>query len=346
MDGIVNRGVVLVKRPKGEPLESDFEIVEKKLNTLKEGELLIKVLYLSLDPYMRSMMNGVKTYIDPIEIGGLMYGESVGQIIASKSSKFKVGDIVTAYTGWQEYCVYSDQYPGVYKIDPMCGIGLSAYLGVAGMPGRTAYCGLMYVGRPEPGDTLVVAAASGAVGSLVGQLAKLNACRVVGIAGGENKCQYVKNELGFDECIDYKTENFSTELAKACPNGVDIYFENVGGDVTRAVAPLLNKGSRSPICGYISSYNAVNAEDAEKDSPFTIFKALEHPPEHRFFLVTEWIQDQSKLTQELAEMVASKKIKYRESVVKGIENAPSAFIGMLSGKNFGKQIVQLAELEQ
>ena len=209
---IKNRGVILVNRPNGKPLESDFNIIDVPIKELSDGDILIKVLVLSLDPYMRSMMNGIKTYIEPVEIGGLMYGESVGKIIDSKSSKFKVGELVTAYTGWQEYCVYSDCSPGIYKIKPKDGVELSVYLGAAGMPGRTGYCGLKYLGKPKKNETLVVAAASGAVGSVVGQVAKREGCRVIGIAGDEEKCFFVKNELGFDECLNYKADDFLASL--------------------------------------------------------------------------------------------------------------------------------------
>ncbi len=335
-----NRAIVLSKRPKGELAEGDLTLVDRPLRDLKNGELLVKIKWLSLDPYMRPRMNDAKGYMDPIAIGDPIVGESVGEVIESRSSNYRQGDIVTCYSGWQEYFIANDQDPTMFKIeDPK--IPLEAYLGVAGMPGRTGYCGLNYIGKPKKGETLVVAAATGPVGTVVGQVAKAAGCRVVGIAGGEAKCNFAKETLGFDECIDYKTGDLSAKLTEACPNGIDIYFENVGGAVTRAVAPLLNKGARAPICGYVSAYNSDNM--AEVETPFHVLGALEHPPEHRFFLVTEWHDQHLEHTQILADMIAKGAIKYSESIVEGIENAPDAFAGMLKGKNFGKQLVKISE---
>jgi NADPH-dependent curcumin reductase len=226
------------------------------------------------------------------------------------------------------------------KIDLKNGT-LSAHLGVVGMPGRTAFFGLTEVGKPKAGETLVVAAASGAVGSVVGQIAKIKGLRVVGIAGGADKCRYVKEELGFDECLDYKAGDLASKLKAACPNGIDIYFENVGGDVTRAVAPLLNPGARVPICGYISNYN--DADITKAETPFHILKTLEDVPEHRFFVVTEWQDRWQQATEQLGEWVSAGKIKYRESIGEGLENAPELFRGLLRGRNFGKQLVKIAD---
>jgi NADPH-dependent curcumin reductase CurA len=229
----------------------------------------------------------------------------------------------------------------VYKIDPKDNVPLQAYLGVAGMPGRTGYCGLMYVGKPTSGETVVVSAASGPVGTVVGQTAKKEGCRTVGVAGGPEKCRYVVEELGFDACVDYKAGNLESDLKAACPDGIDIYFENVGGAVTRAVAPLLNPGARVPICGFVSAYNAEDLGSVE--TPFHVFKALDPVPEHRFFLVTEWQDKHQEITNLLADRVASGELKYRETIAKGLENAPEAFKGMLKGKNFGKQLVHIAD---
>ncbi|HBN14133.1 MAG TPA: NADP-dependent oxidoreductase, partial [Pseudohongiella sp.] len=252
----------------------------------------------------------------------------------------KAGDYVTAHMGWQSLIVADDDEPRLMKVDLKNGT-LSAHLGVVGMPGRTAYFGLMEVGKPRTGETLVVAAASGAVGSVVGQIAKLKGLRVIGIAGGAEKCQYVRDELGFDECIDYKNEDLSARLKECCPDGIDIYFENVGGDVTRAVAPLLNEGSRVPICGYISNYNDQDITKAE--TPFQILKSARHVPEHRFFVVTEWQDQWQQATEQLGEWVNAGKIKYRESVGEGLERAPELFRGLLKGRNFGKQLVKIAD---
>src|SRR5690606_2736237 len=232
------------------------------------GEVLIKTLWLSLDPYMRLRMNDSKVYMAPVGIGEVMVGESVGRVVECGCSNYSEDDLVTCYSGWQEYCVVPGDAPMIYKI-VLRGVPLQAYLGVAGMPGRTGYCGLTYVCKPQAGETVVVSAASGPVGTVVGQTAKQLGCRVVGIAGGEEKCRFVVEELGFDACVDYKAGNLEGDLAAACPNGIDVYFENVGGEVTRAVAKLLNKGSRVPICGYVSAYNA---EDASKvETPFHVF---------------------------------------------------------------------------
>ena len=228
-----NQKMCLAKRPSGEPGDDCFKLVEEEVPALESGQILIKVMWLSLDPYMRGRMNDVKSYAKPLQIGDVMTGESSGEVVASRSDRFQVGDYVTAHMGWQSMIVADDDEPRLMKVDLKNGT-LSAHLGVVGMPGRTAFYGLMDVGKPSAGETLVVAAASGAVGSVVGQIARIKGLRVVGIAGGEDKCRYVREELGFDECLDYKTGNLSEKLKAACPDGIDIYFENVGGDVTRA----------------------------------------------------------------------------------------------------------------
>lgn len=335
-----NTRVVLAKRPLGEPDDDCFEYQEVDVPELGENQILVKVLWLSLDPYMRGRMNDMKSYVDPLQIGDVMTGESTGVVLKSNSEKFKVGDYVAAHAGWQTMLVLGDDSPRLMKVDLANGT-LSAHLGVVGMPGRTAYFGLLEVGKPKAGETLVVAAASGAVGSVVGQLAKIKGLRAIGIAGGPEKCRYVREELQFDACIDYKAENFAEELREACPEGIDIYFENVGGDVTRTVAPLLNEGARVPICGFISNYNDEDISQAE--TPFHILKKLDPVPEHRFFVVTEWAENWVQATQQLGAWVAEGKIKYRESIGEGIENAPELFRGMLKGKNFGKQLVKIAD---
>ncbi|GAB3106374.1 NADP-dependent oxidoreductase [Aestuariicella hydrocarbonica] len=335
-----NRSIVLSKRPQGELQDGDLTLETNPVRELKDGEFLIQVLWLSLDPYMRPRMNDTESYVDPVAIGAVMAGETVGRVIASKTPKYSVGDIVTSYSGWQEYYIANENEAMIYTVQPD-GVPLQAFLGVAGMPGRTGYCGLTYVGKPKAGETVVVAAASGPVGTVVGQTAKQLGCRAVGIAGGPEKCRYVVEELGFDDCIDYKQGNLLENLKSACPKGIDVYFENVGGEVTKAVAQLLNKGSRAPICGYVSAYNS---EDIGKvETPFHIFGALAEPPEHRFFVVTEWQDQHQELTKLLAEQVRSGQLKYRESVAEGLENAVDAFKGMLKGKNFGKQLVHIAD---
>jgi NADPH-dependent curcumin reductase CurA len=332
--------VVLAKRPVGEPDDSCFGFEEKETRPLEDNQILIKVLWLSLDPYMRGRMNDAKSYVEPLKIGDVITAESAGVVVESRSPKYKAGDYVTAYTGWQTYYVTDADAPRVRPVDLNNGT-LSAHVGVIGMPGRTAYWGLTQVGKPKAGETLVVAAASGAVGSVVGQVAKILGLRAVGVAGGADKCAYVKNELGFDDCIDYKAPDFEKKLAAACPKGVDVYFENVGGEVTEAVAKLFNPGARAPICGYVSAYNA---EDPSKvRTPFHIFKEAKNVPEHRFFVVSEWDDRWLEATKQLGQWIKEGKIKYRESIGEGIKNAPELFRGMLKGKNFGKQLVKIAD---
>jgi NADPH-dependent curcumin reductase len=332
--------VLLAKRPVGEPDDSCFEFSERETPPLKDGQILIKVLWLSLDPYMRGRMNDVKSYAEPAKIGDVMTAESAGVVIESKSPKYKVGDYVTAYTGWQTHYVVDADAPRVRPVDLNNGT-LSAHLGVVGMPGRTAYFGLLEVGKPKAGETLVVAAASGAVGSVVGQMAKILGLRAVGVAGGADKCAYVKNELGFDDCIDYKSPDFERKLAAACPKGVDIYFENVGGEVTAAVTKLLNPGSRAPICGFVSAYNAKDMSAVR--SPMQMFAEAKNVPAHRFFVVNEWDDRWLEASTQLGKWVKEGKIKYRESIGEGIKNAPELFRGLLKGKNFGKQLVKIAD---
>jgi len=340
MSKFQNRSVVLARRPVGEVRDEDFRIETTAVRELRPGEFLIKVLWFSLDPYMRPKMNDVESYMPPMELGKVVQGESIGRIVASRSERFAVGEIVTSYTGWQQYAISSDQAALLHKVDP-AGLPLSVFLGPAGMPGRTGYLGLTRVGDPKPGETVVVSAASGAVGSVVGQVAKRIGCRAVGIAGGAAKCRYAVDELGLDACVDYKAGKLAADLAAACPDGIDVYFENVGGAVSRAVAPLLNPGARVPICGYISRYNAKDIVSAE--SPFEIFGALPTPPEHRFFLVVEWEAEHAETTRQLADWIRSGELKYRESVAEGLDAAVPAFRGMLRGENFGKQLVKLAD---
>ena len=335
-----NRSVVLARRPVGEVRDEDFRIETEVIRELRPGELLIEVLWLSLDPYMRPKMNDVESYMPPMELDKVVQGENVGRILQSRSEKFAVGDYVTSYTGWQQYAIASDEAPMLYKVDS-AGLPLSVFLGPAGMPGRTGYLGLTRVGNPKSGETVVVSAASGAVGSVVGQVAKMIGCRAVGIAGGEAKCRYAVDELGLDACVDYKAGELAADLEAACPGGIDVYFENVGGEVSRAVAPLLNAGARVPICGYISQYNATDIASVE--SPFDVFGALPTPPEHRFFLVFEWNAEHAETTQRLAEWIKSGQLKYRESIAVGLDSAVAAFRGMLRGENFGKQLVKIAD---
>ena len=287
---------------------------------------------------MRGRMNDSRSYAAPAKIGEPMTGETAGVVVESNSDLFKVGDKVCAHKGWQTFIKAKDTDPALMKV-PESNISLSSFLGTLGMPGRTAYFGLNRVGKPKDGETLVVSAASGAVGTVVGQLGKIYGCNVIGIAGGPEKCSYVEDVLGFDKCIDYKSGNLDEKLKNACPNGIDIYFENVGGEVTRAVAPLLNEGSRVPICGFISKYNEKDMMNVE--TPFHVLGKLEQKPDHRFFVVTEWMDEWESATKEILNLVSEEKILFRETITSGFENAPQALRDVLTGKNFGKQIIEI-----
>ena len=334
----INTQWLLDKRPEGMPEDSCWKMNKESITSLEANEILIQVKYLSIDPYMRGRMNEGASYAAAAKIGEAMTGETVGEVVESNSNLFKVGDKVCAHKGWQTFIKVKDTDPTLFKV-PSSNLNLSTYLGTVGMPGRTAYFGLNRVGKPKSGETVVVSAASGAVGTVVGQLAKSYGCYVVGIAGGPEKCSYVKDVLKFDECIDYKAGNLDKTLKNACHNGIDIYFENVGGEVTRAVAPLLNPGSRVPICGFISQYNAKDMFEAE--TPFHVLGALKPKPEHRFFVVTEWLNEWEQATKEITNLIEADKIFYKETITKGIENAPQALRDVLTGKNFGKQLIEI-----
>src|SRR6266568_5993053 len=255
MQSLLNRQVLLRRRPKGEPKVSDFELAEAPVPPPGDGEFLCRTIYLSLDPYMRGRMNDAKSYAQPVELGTPMVGGAVSEVIASNNAAFPTGSFVVGPTGWQAYAL--SRGAGMRKLDPKAA-PLSTALGVLGMPGMTAYVGLLDIGQPKPGETVVVSAAAGAVGSVVGQLAKIRECRAIGVAGSEAKCRYVVEELGFDECVNYKSDDLGTALRAVCPDGVDIYFDNVGGAVLAAVLQLINRGARIPLCGLISEYNATD----------------------------------------------------------------------------------------
>ena len=333
-----NIQLLLNKRPKGMPDDDCWRINNETITSIGKNEILIKVKYLSIDPYMRGRMNEGVSYAAPAKIGSPMTGETIGIVVESKSKLYEIGDKVCAHKGWQTYIRAKDTDLALTKVNDR-DLPLSLFLGTLGMPGRTAYFGLNRVAKPKKGETLVVSAASGAVGSVVGQLGRIYECKVIGIAGGPEKCGYVKDILKFDDCIDYKSGNLETNLKTACPDGIDIYFENVGGAVTRAVATLLNIGSRVPVCGFISQYNEEDMLSAE--TPFHVLGALNPKPKHRFFVVHEWVDEFESATNELAEMVLNKKILYKETITKGFENAPQALRDVLTGKNFGKQVIEV-----
>ena len=333
-----NKQWLLDKRPNGMPADDCWKLNTESISSIGRNEILIKVDFLSIDPYMRGRMNDSKSYADPAKLGEPMTGETVGTVVESNSSKYLVGDRVCAHQGWQTFVRVSDKDPSLFKVENN-DIPLQSYLGTVGMPGRTAYFGLNYVGKPKKGETLVVSAASGAVGTVVGQLGKEYGLKVIGIAGGDVKCSYVTEVLGFDACVDYKSNSFVADLQNACSDGVDIYFENVGGDVTKAIAPLLNHGARVPICGYISQYNSTDIMKAE--TPFHEMAKLNPVPKHRFFVNTEWFNEWADVTAELSTLVADGKLKYRETITEGFENAPQGLRDVLTGKNFGKQIIKI-----
>ena len=330
----VNRQVLLKSRPEGAPSLDNFELTERPVPTPGEGEVLMRTRYLSLDPYMRGRMSAAKSYAKPAAVGQPMVGGTVGEIVASRHPGYAVGDIVVGYGGWQQYALSNGA--GLRKLDPAAA-PVSTALGVLGMPGMTAYVGLTEIGQPKPGETVVVAAASGAVGSVVGQIAKIKGCRAIGIAGGADKCRFVAAELGFDACVDHRSPDFAERLAAACPNGIDVYFENVGGAVQQTVWPLLNDFARIPVCGLIAQYNLTSPMPGPD-----MFSVLRKRLLLRGFIVSDFAARQGDFLRDVGEWVRSGRLKYREDVVEGLENAPAAFLGLLQGKNFGKMLVRVA----
>ncbi|HDY7661342.1 TPA: NADP-dependent oxidoreductase [Vibrio vulnificus] len=333
-----NRQIVLASRPVGAPTADNFALTQSDIPTPAQGEILLRSVYLSLDPYMRGRMSDAKSYAEPVGIDEVMVGGTVCQVEASNHAEFEVGEWVLAYTGWQDYALSNGE--GLIKLGKQPSHPSYA-LGVMGMPGFTAYMGLLDIGQPKEGDTLVVAAATGAVGSMVGQIGKLKGCRVIGIAGGEEKCQFAKEILGFDECIDHKAADFAEQLAKACHNGIDIYFENVGGKVFDAVMPLLNTGARIPLCGLISQYNATSLpEGPDRMSMLMAQLLIKRIKMQGFIIFDDYGHRYGEFAADMTQWLAQGKIHYREHLVQGLENAPDAFIGLLEGKNFGKMVVQ------
>ena len=331
--------IVLASRPAGAPVAQNFRLECGPMPTPADGEILVRARYLSLDPYMRGRMNDAKSYAKPVEIGAVMEGETVAEVIQSRSPQFRPGDLVQAPTGWRTHAAIGAA--GLRRVDP--GLApITTALGVLGMPGFTAYAGMNVIGQPKPAETVVVAAASGPVGSLVGQLAKLAGARAVGLAGGPEKCAFVRDELGFDAVIDHRSSQLAQALAEACPDGVDVYFENVGGPIWQAVLPLLNRFARAPICGLIAHYNG--AGGAEQDLlPATMLAILRRSVVLRGYINTEFVDDHYEaFLQEIGPRVRAGDIRYREDIADGLEAAPDAFIGMLAGRNFGKALVRLS----
>ena len=336
---IINKQILLISRPEGAASAANFRLREVAVPELQDGQVLVRQHYLSLDPYMRGRMNDAKSYAQPQALNEVMGGGTAGEIAASRHPKFKVGEAVVGMGGWQQYSVLDAAQSGMLRKVDVQRIPLSAYLGVVGMPGVTAWYGLVRICEPKAGATVVVSAASGAVGSAVGQLAKVRGCRAVGLAGGADKCRYVVDELGFDACVDYKAHADSKALYQALkevtPEGVDGYFENVGGRVLDAVLPRMNAFGRIALCGMISGYNGAPIPLTQPQLILQSRLRVEG------FIVSEHMEDWPPALKELGDLVASGKLKYRETVAQGIEAAPQAFLGLLEGRNFGKQLVKL-----
>ena len=329
--------ITLAARPNGEPKPSDFKLESYDVPTPKDGEVLLRTIWLSLDPYMRGRMSDGPSYAQPVPIGGTMEGGTVSEVIASHNPSFKAGDVVLSHAGWQTHAVTDGK--GLRKIDPSAG-PVSTAVGVLGMPGMTAYTGLLDIGKPQPGETVVVAAASGAVGSAVGQIAKIKGARAVGIAGGKEKCDYVKNELGFDECLDHRDPDLAAKLKDACPKGIDVYFENVGGHVFEAVFPRLNAFARVPVCGLIAGYNATEAE-VPKWAGSMMRAVLTKRLLIRGFIVSDFAARHGDFLRDMSQWLKEGKLKHREFITEGLDSAPQAFMGLLKGANFGKQLVRV-----
>jgi NADPH-dependent curcumin reductase len=335
----LNKQIHLVSRPSGEASLDNFKLVEANVPDLADGQVLVRHHFMSLDPYMRGRMNDAKSYAVPQPLNAVMQGGTVGEVVASKHPQYQPGDKVVGFGGWQQYSVVDANTPGTLRKVDTAHIALSAYLGAVGMPGVTAWYGLTQICKPQAGKTIVVSAASGAVGSAVGQLAKVRGCRAVGIAGGADKCGYVVNELGFDACIDYKAhadaESLYEALKAATPDGIDGAFENVGGAVFDAVLSRMNAFGRIALCGMISGYNGEPIPLKNPQLLLTQRLTIEG------FIVSEHMQLWPEALKELGTLVATGKLKYRETVAQGLEAAPEAFLGLLKGRNFGKQIVKL-----
>jgi NADPH-dependent curcumin reductase CurA len=335
MPTTANRQVVLRRHPVGMPKPDDFDLVESPLPSPGDGEVLCRTIYLSLDPYMRGRISGVRSYAQPVVPGQVIVGATVGEVIESKHAGLARGDVVLGYDGWQSHAVAKGN--GLRKLDPKQA-PISTALGVLGMPGMTAYVGLLDIGQPRPGETVVVSAASGAVGSAVGQIARIKGARAVGIAGSQDKCDYVVRELGFDACVNYKTGDLAAALRAACPGGVDVYFENVGGDVLRSVMTLLNHNARIPLCGLISEYNATESTPGPNLRPLLFNRVL-----LKGFIVSDHLARMGEFLKDCGGWLREGRLKHREDIVIGLEKAPEAFIGLLQGKNFGKLLVRVGE---
>jgi NADPH-dependent curcumin reductase len=335
-----NRRVVLAARPSGLPKSSDFRLEETPIPRPQDGEVLLKIQYLSLDPYMRGRMDDGPSYAKATAIGEEMEGGTVAAVLESRAPGYRPGDIVLSYSGWQSHAVAKADE--LRKLDPDAAPVTTA-LGVLGMPGFTAYAGLRNIGRPKAGETVVVAAASGPVGSAVGQIAKLQGARAIGIAGGAEKCAFIRDTLGFDAAIDHRTPDLAAALAKTCPKGIDVYFENVGGHVWDAVYPLLNNFARIPVCGLIAQYNDLPPFPGPDRFPVVMDDVLSKRFHIQGFIQYDYADQRPDFYRDMAQWIRDGRVKYREDFIDGLEKAPEGLIGLLQGKNFGKLIVRVAK---
>jgi NADPH-dependent curcumin reductase CurA len=331
---MANRQVLLRRRPAGLPVAEDFEIVEAPMPAVGDGDVLRRTIYLSLDPYMRGRMNDGPSYATPVALGRVMVGRTVSEVVESKHPGFRKGDFVAANDGWQSYGISNGET--LQKLDP-ASAPISTALGVLGMPGMTAYVGLLDIGRPKAGETVAVSAAAGAVGSIVGQIARIKGCRAVGVAGGAEKCDYVVGELGFDACVDRKRGDLGAALESACPEGIDVYFDNVGGDVLKAVFGLMNQNARIPLCGTIADYNAVELPPGPNLRPLLVKRAL-----IQGFIVFDHNDRFPAFIEDCTRWLREGTLKYREDIVEGIEQAPRALLKLFDGSNFGKLLVRVS----
>ena len=334
----VNRQITLASRPHGDPGPEHFKLVEMPIPALGPGEMLLKTQWLSLDPYMRGRMDEGESYAKPVEVGGVMVGGTVSRVVASNIDHYRAGDIVLAYGGWQDYSISNGE--GVVPLDP-AKAPVQTALGVLGMPGMTAYVGLRNIGLPQPGETLVVAAATGPVGSMVGQIGRIKGCRVVGIAGGMDKARFLTEELGFNVGLDHRAPDLAAQLQAACPKGIDVYFENVAGKVWEAVLPLLNDFARVPVCGLIANYSLTGLPEGPDRSVSLMNTILAKRLRLQGFIYWDFNEQSEDFRTEVGAWLREGRIKYREDIVEGLENAPEAFMGLLKGRNFGKLLVKV-----
>lgn len=334
-----NKTILLASRPQGTPTLDNFKFEEREVPALQEGQVLLKALYVSVDPYMRGRMSDADSYVAPYKVGEPISGGIVAEVVESNTDQFPKGTVVLGNLPWQQYIVHHGN--GLRKINPAIA-PLSYHLGILGMPGLTAYIGLLHIGAPKAGDTVVVSGAAGAVGTVVGQIAKLKGCRVVGIAGSDDKTSYLKQELGFDETINYKTTtDLKAAIKEACPDGVDVYFDNVGGEISDAVYLNLNNFSRIAICGQIAYYNSTSVPTGMRVEPIL----LKRKAMMKGFIVSDFAADFESAAEDLAKWVQEGKLQYQETITEGFENIPTAFLGLFSGQNTGKQLVKVAARE-